>query len=190
MKVSIAALKAAFGLGKKPTEGDFGNIFDSFVHIDNQAAVDGQIVDQKLNAYAQSQQSGNANGKVDTVGDLYSIFIGVDDKPGFIKTYILDKLGWSALPGRPTALDLAWTEQLITTDMSVFDPQPSQTPTSANTANNPASSFLLAGLGKLPVAGSYLIKDIQIRRQWTSQPNAYMDVITAVKVAYQPRATT
>ncbi len=190
MKISITALKERFFPGATPSKDDFWNIFDSFVHIDNQAAVDSVIVDQKLNAYAQSQQSGNANGKVDTVGDLYSIFIGVDDKPGFIKTYILDLLSWAKLPGRPTALDLTWNEQLITTDTSVFDPQPNMNPTSANTSNNPATTFLLVGLGRLPQDTPYLIRDIQIRRQWTSQPNAYMDIITAVKVAYQPRAKT
>lgn len=191
MKVSIPELKKKFFSGAKPSWQDFWNILDSFVHIDNQAAVDGQIVDQKLNAYAQSQQSGNANGKVDTVGDLYSIFIGVDDKPGFIKTYILDVLGWDKLPGRPSRLDLTWTEQTIATDMSVLDPQPSQSPTSANTPDNPTKAWLVSGLGRLSSSpGRFLISDMQIRRQWTSQPNAYMDVIVAVKVALLPRAIT
>lgn len=194
MKRTIAALKSIFSTGKRPSQADYGDWLDSYVHLDNQAAVDGQVVDTKINAYNNSLTVRNQNGKIDTLGDVYGYMDGLPDSLGGLKV-LLDKISWPVLPNRPAQLALSWTEQVIVTDTSAFDPQP-RNPALPQTVNtNPARwwGFSIAGF----TAGAYLVSDIRVERQWYSIPQSggnpitfYTDQIVSIKYAVSPKANT
>lgn len=186
-KRSKALLKEAFVTLKTPSESDFSDLIDSVVHLDDQTAVDAQIVNQAINAYNTALTGKTPNGTVDSLGDVYGAFEGIDDA-----TKLVDIIKWSGLPGKPATVDLDWSEQLIVTDTTKFDPQPRETPTPGTTQTNPAQKFILTDLGLL--SGKFTIVDLKVERRWISIPTGgtpitfYTDVIVAVKVAVSLKA--
>ncbi len=185
-KRSKSQLKAIFSRGKRPTETDFSDFIDSVVHLDDQSAVNAQVVNQAINAYNTNLLAKKPDGAVNSVGDVYGAFEGMNDA-----LKLVDLIKWSGLPGKPADTVVEWTEQLIVTDRTKFDPQPTATPGPGYTSQNP-DRFTIAGLGV--VTGRFLVSDITVERRWISIPTGgspvtfYVDQIVAVKLAITPKA--
>ena len=185
MKRLISYLKNKFQTGAKPTQEDFGDIFDSFVHLDNQQAVDAQVVSQLITAYNQSLTARNVNGSVDTLGDVFALFAGVDDNMSLKELFA--KIDWSKLPNKPSFAGLTWTEQFITTDISTYNPLA----TTGTTGSGPTQRWLVSGVGATNQA--LIVLDIKTERHWFTagsggESGFYVDQIIALKLAVSAKA--
>ncbi|WP_080058989.1 hypothetical protein [Spirosoma aerolatum] len=179
MKLSKSDLRALFVIGKKLSQEDFWAIIDSLVHLDDQEAVDSQVVNTRIAAYDTALKASNVDGVCSTLGDVFSILTGYSDL-----RRINDELKWTGIPGRPTQINLTWTEQTITTDSSAYNPLGS----TGTAGAGPSQRWLLSTVGGL--SGSYLVVDVKTDRHWiTTGPELgyYVDSIIAVKVAITPK---
>lgn len=178
-KLTKSELKAIFANGRKPTEQDFASLIDSFVHLDQQVAVDEQVVNTRINTYDTALKAQSADGSVNSLGDVFKVFQGYSDGRS-----INTELQWAGIPGKPTALNLSWTEQTIVTDNTTYNPLGG-----AGTAGaGPAIRWLGSTVAAL--TGSYLVIDVRTDRRWIStggDSGFYTDTIVAVKVAINPK---
>lgn len=178
-KISKPELKALFTTGRKPSQQDFANLIDSLVHLDDQSAVDLQVVNTRISAYDTALKARQIDGEVNTLGDVFALFAGWGDNH-----IIGNELNWSGLPGKPVALNLSWTEQTIVTDSSTYNPL-----ANAGTAGaGPAIRWLNSTVAGL--TGSYLVMDVRTDRRWVDTGGGtgfFTDTIVAVKVAITPK---
>lgn len=178
-RLPLSELKAKFITGKTPTQQDYYDVLDSLVHLDNQTAVDVQVVNTRLSTYDAALKARQPDGNVNTLGDLFYSFVGYDDARN-----INNELKWSGLPGKPSFINLAWTEQTITTDESAYNPLGSV----GSAGSGPSQRWLLGTVGAL--TGSFLIVDVKTDRRWVStggETGFYADRMIAVKVAITPK---
>ena len=108
-KQSRSYLKGRFQTGMRPTSGEYGDVFDSFVHKDEAAGVSQSSIDQAIQAYDAASKSVLVDGVVNKLGDVFAVFQGFSDT-----RKVNDELKWSGLPGRPSEMLVQWTEQTIT----------------------------------------------------------------------------
>jgi hypothetical protein len=178
-KVDKTTLKKAFGPGTRPTWQDFANLVDSMVHKDEQTAVDQQVVNQAINTYNTNLNGRKPNGSVDSLGDVYFAFNGLDDSKRLV-----DLMTWNALAGKPASINVQWTEQTVVTDSSTYNPLGS----AGSPGSGPSSRWLLGGVGAL--TGNYLVIDVKTERRLLGSGGDggyYLDQVTAVKVAVAPK---
>ncbi len=171
-RISKAELKAKFAAGRKPTEADFADLIDSLIHLDDQTAVDAQIINTKIATYDTGLKSQIPNGTVDSVGDVFAVFQGYDDN-----RKVHNELSWSGLPGKPTNVALTWNEQVVVPN--------------SNGAYQGEFTDLYLGSAAIPgISAGYLVIDLRVTR--TAIPGgpigSYADKITAIKLAVAPSA--
>ena len=177
-KITKAELKSKFTTGRVPTQQDFFDLIDSLVHLDDQTAVDQQVVNTKISAYDTALKARQPDGVINTLGDVYAAFEGYTDN-----RYINNELRWIGLPGKPTQLGIQWSEQTVVTDYTTYNP------VQAGVAYQEKwLSSQVAGL-----TGQYTIVDLKTQRRWVpnSQDTGYfVDQIIAVKLAISPKVNT
>lgn len=190
-KQTKAAIKAQFQTGKTPTYSDYADWIDSFVHLDDQQAVDSQIVSQLLVTYDQNLKTRNQNGPIDTLGDVLYFLADIQDNTKLTDT--IAKIDWTKLPNKPSTVLLQIDEQYVVTDVTKFDPQPRDTPIpGVSTVTNPSTRSVLS-IGAINTPGN-VITNITITRQWVSIPTGgtpvtfYTDIIAGVTVCVTPKA--
>ena len=111
----ISYLKQQFSVGKKPTAEDYGDVFDSFVHKDDLAAVNAADIDERINNYNTALRAVTP-GVVDTLGDVLQILSGYPANWNLKEK--LDaaggqKITWANVTNKPTNLTVSWTEQRL-----------------------------------------------------------------------------
>ncbi|TKT89464.1 hypothetical protein [Dyadobacter frigoris] len=115
-KRTIAYLKAAFGLLKKPKDTDFGDVFDSYVHKDDLETVNNSAIDLRINTFNTALRA-ETPGAIDTLGDVLKAFTGFPDT-GNLKAMIDAASGtgitWDKVTGRPASVPVIWDEQTAT----------------------------------------------------------------------------
>ena len=120
-KQSRSYLKGRFQTGMRPTSGEYGDVFDSFVHKDEAAGVSQSSIDQAIQAYDAASKSVLVDGVVNKLGDVFAVFQGFSDT-----RKVNDELKWSGLPGRPAEILAEWGQQQTITMQAVFNNQPYQ----------------------------------------------------------------
>lgn len=162
MKRAKAFLKNLFSAGKRPVDTDYGDLIDSFVHIDDQQAVDAQAVNTVLQQYDTNLKQRNNNAVVDSLGDVLFVLGDFNDT---------NKLS--------TSPALSFTQQTTgATDATVF-----------NSPNNlGATKWLVSDV--LGINQALVIQDIQVKRYFISSggdnPN-FIDVIVGLKLGIGPK---
>ncbi|GAB2586683.1 hypothetical protein [Spirosoma areae] len=174
-KLTKAALKALFTTGKKPKQQDFFDLIDSMVHLDDQTAVDQQVVNAKISTYDTALKARQPDGVVSTLGDVFKVLEGYSDT-----RFIHNELKWIGLPGRPDSLNLEWTQQTIVTDEGPYNPLGS----AGSPGSGPSQRWLGSTVAGL--TGAFLVNDIKTDRRWVETgvgQGYYADRIIAMKVA-------
>ena len=177
-KVTKADLKAKFTTGKTPSQQDYFDLIDSLVHLDDQSAVDQQVVNTRISAYDTALKARQADGVVNTLGDVFNAFVDYDDNRN-----INNELKWAGLPGKPTILHVTWSEQVLVTDETRYNPLGA----SGTAGSGPSQRWLFSEVA--PITTSHLFMDMRLDRRWvatSAETGYYADRIIAVKLAIDP----
>jgi hypothetical protein len=115
-KKTISQLKSAFVTGARPGQGNFGDVFDSFVHKDDVATVNQSSIGTAIQQYDSQLKSQTSDGVVNTLGDVFRVFQGFNDQAKVVDVVndLREKAKWGGLPDKPNNIALTWTEQTIT----------------------------------------------------------------------------
>lgn len=183
-------LKTRFQTGAKPSEQDYADWLDSYVHKDDLTSLNNLSIDTRINDYDQSLRARNIDGTVNSLGDVFHILRGFTDAVNVKE--VLDAAGgavqWAAVQGKPTTLNVTWEEQVVSLG--------SYTPTNPSTfeaiQSRSCASFGTGAL--LQGASRYLVKDIffsrlQYQPLQPGLPVYYADRLTSVVFAIAPRIT-
>lgn len=184
-------LKTRFVTGSKPTETDYTDWLDSYVHFDDLAALNNLTIDARISQYDQSLRARNIDGTINSLGDVFEVLKGFSDTAD-IKG-LLDAAGgavtWGAVTGKPTAVNVTWEEQVV----SLGGYTPGQPASYEAIQSKGCASFGQGAL--LQPATRFLVKDIFFSRlpyqvlQPSNIPSYYADRITAVVFAIGPKIT-
>lgn len=177
-------MKERFRTGKRPTQADFENWLDSFLHKDEQQAVNAQAFNQRLSQYDNDLRAVTLNSSVDTLGDLLSIFQGWPEANKMVNA--IGSAGqpqWANVQGKPMLVAVQWSEQIISTDGADFNPLQvagifSQT------------RWLVSEVGALANAAAVIVMDMQVTRRFVGSgvdTGYYVDSIQKVRLAVSPR---
>lgn len=101
-KQTISYLKSLFVTGARPLQQWWHDVFDSFVHKDDLAAVNQSVVNTTLNTYDSGLRAITNDGVVNTLGDVFKVFQNYSDARN-----INNELQWPNLPGRPNQIILS-----------------------------------------------------------------------------------
>lgn len=174
-------LKTAFALGARPTQDDFWNVLDSYVHKDDLQAINVQQFNQRLSQFYVDLVALSGSGSIITLGDLFRF---VQNVPG--DWDLREKLlasgtpTWANIQNKPTSMPFRWQEQIISTDTDVINP---------TSSGNTLTKWVVSEVAAIGSQNRVMITDIQINRKLfgTSSTNYFfVDVVTRVKLAINP----
>lgn len=95
---SISTHKARFSTGNRPTQQHFHDVFDSYVHKDDQESVTTGAINQAIDNFEADLKAESPDAVVNTLGDVFKVFQGYSDQRN-----LHSELQWANIPGRPTA---------------------------------------------------------------------------------------
>lgn len=183
-RISRATLKSKFKTGKRPTQQDFEDWLDSFLHKDEQQAVNSQAFNQRLSQYDQDLRAITQNGTVDTLGDLLSLFQGWPEATKLVNAIAsAGQPQWANVQGKPTLVAVQWSEQIVSTDGVAFNPF-SQAGVFSQTR------WLVSEVGALANAAAVVVMDMQVTRRFAGSgvdTGYYIDSIQKLRLAVSPR---
>jgi hypothetical protein len=177
-QLSRADLKAKFVPGAKPTPQDFADLIDSFLLFSEQTAANAAIFNSALATYDNDLKAEAPNGVVDTVGDLFKVFQGINDGERLIDRIdaLRANIRWRTIVEKPSIFSVEWSEQIIAN--YVYAPEIL------------TAKWLVSELSGLPNTNKYMIIDMQIIRSYVpiAFTNAFnkADYIQAFRVAINP----
>lgn len=96
-KQTVSFLKNLFSTGKKPTQQNFWDWLDSFVHKDDVAGINAGTVNTAIGQYDAQLKALSPDGVVNTLGDVFKVFQNYSDNRN-----LSAELKWSGIPERPT----------------------------------------------------------------------------------------
>ncbi len=182
-------LKTRFTTGAKPSQQDYHDWLDSYVHKDDLTSVTNIVVDSRINDYDQSLRARNVDGTINSLGDVFEVLKGFSDSAN-IKA-LLDAAGgavtWGSVQGKPTGATVTWEEQVVS--LGGYAPSPPASFESIQIRG--CASFGQGAL--LQGASRYLVKDIFFSRiqyvpsQPSNIPTYYADRIQSVVFAIGPK---
>lgn len=118
-KQTVSFLKGLFSTGKRPTQQNFWDWIDSFVHKDDVASINAGTIGTAIDNYNNSLKAESPDGTVNTLGDVFKIFQNYSDNRN-----INNELKWGGIPERPTlpvALSYSATQRITFSNVSVGD---------------------------------------------------------------------
>jgi hypothetical protein len=186
-KQTIAYLKGKFQTGMKPSQTDYADMFDSYVHKDDLAELEAILIDERINNYDEALKQVTA-GQIDTLGDVLQVLSGFETTDDLAE--LLAAAGgavtWGTVTGKPTALAVSWAEQTIS--VNAWQPD---TPTSYEAGFGSASVVRSQLLGNIPNNKKVVIVDLFITKfvvdvKYTTMVH-YVTDIAAVVIAVDPK---
>ncbi len=182
-KQTISYLKGRFHTGAKPTQSDFADIFDSFVHSDDLEIANNTAIDARITDYDSNQKELSNSGSVRTVGDVLDVFVGWDSSQR-LKT-ALESIGgspkWEDIQERPESLAVVWDEVQVSVDTFLAGNNAPQPPTNVMQLISPVS--IARGIGGVSANEKTVVRDINATffrvqvvgsslQQWTQRINS------------------
>jgi hypothetical protein len=182
-------LKGRFVTGNKPTQQDYTDWMDSYVHFDDLTSVNNLTIDARISAYDTTQKARNVDGSINSLGDVFYVLRGFSDVADVAT--LLANVGtapaWDSISGKPETVTVTWEEQVVS--LAVYAPDKPSAYESIEIKS--CASF---GTGPLrQTATRYFIKDILFSRiqympaQPSNIPLYYADRIQAVVFAIAPK---
>lgn len=157
---TISYLKNKFETGAKPTQQDFADIFDSFVHTAALASLNNTTIDARITVYDTDQKQVSGSGNVATLGDVLDVFVGWDSAERLIT--VLDNIGgapsWGDVSQRPERIDVVWDEVQVSVDTYLAN-NPPVPPNTSGQLLNPVS--VAHQIGGINAAKKTVIRDIK-----------------------------
>ncbi|GAB3734887.1 hypothetical protein [Spirosoma lituiforme] len=174
-KIPRTELRSRFQTGKVPTQQDWDDFFDSFVHKDEQTAVDQQVVNTRIATYDTALKARQPDGTISTLGDVFAAFEGYPDN-----RFLAIDLKWPNLQGKPASVNVQWTEQTIVTDSTTYNP----------TQAGVAAQQRWLGSQVAGLTSQFHIVDLKTERRFVGNgvdQGYFTDCIIAVKLAIAPK---
>lgn len=189
-KQPVSYLKSRFVTGSRPTQSDYVDVFDSYVHKDDVATINSEIVDDAINSYDTALRSRNVNGPIDSLGDVFYVLRGFTDAADLQALIAAaggsGTLSWVNVTNKPGNVQLNWDEQIVSLDS--YAPAPP-----ANVVSVPSLAASSFGPSFMQQAGArFVVRDLFFSRvAYTPQsgfaPAYYADRIRAVVYGVSPR---
>jgi hypothetical protein len=182
-------LKGRFVTGAKPSQQDYSDWLDSYVHKDDLTSLNNATIDARITTYDSALRSRNIDGAINSLGDVFYILRGFDDADDVKE--LLDSVGgspsWDDVEDKPTDVIVTWEEQVVS--MAAYAPDKPAAYESIEIKS--CASF---GNGPLKQAATrYFVKDIFFSRiqyqpaQPSNIPFYYADRLQAVVFAIAPK---
>jgi hypothetical protein len=177
-KQDRSALYTLFASGQRLLATSFRDLLDSFVHKDEQQAMNAQAINTRLASYDNDLKALSQSGSTATsVGDVLAALQGFPKNTTVLAAIQGGQVAppnWVTLGGKPASLALRWTEQIITTNSITI-----------TTAQAWLAQTIVGGAGS-----TYLLMDIYVERRLSQtgpgQPILITDGITKLKLAVNP----
>lgn len=186
-KQTIAYLKGKFQTGMKPSQTDYADVFDSYVHKDDLAELEAMLIDERINNYDAALKEVTA-GQIDTLGDVLQVLSGFDttDNIAALLAAAGGAVTWASVEGKPTGANVTWAEQTISMDAYLPD-----APASPEVIS---SISIVRGIGNLATNKRAVILDIsvtQVQVKWegVSWPSYPVHRIRSIVIGVDPKIT-
>lgn len=187
---TIAYLKSRFQTGATPSQQDYSDIFDSYVHYNDLETANNTAIDARISDYDSDLKSLSGSGSVASLGDLLDIFVGYDSETR-LKT-VLNALGgapsWEAVGDKPDRINLVWDEVQVSLDSYVAANQPAPPASSMQVIQPISLASLPGGPG---IEKRAVIRDMQVTFfpvQWHgSSFTTFAQRINTVTFGVEPR---
>lgn len=108
--------------GMKPSQSDYHEVFDSFVHKDENEEINASVIDERIANYDSSLKEVTP-GAIDTLGDVLHILRGFDTSADIASMLvgIGGEVLWENIQDKPGSVSVTWNVQSISLDDRVSD---------------------------------------------------------------------
>ena len=180
-------MKSLFLTGKKPSEENYGDIFDSFVHKDDVEVVNNAVITAAITSYDTALKEVTA-GDINTLGDVFQILSGFSTSDD-VKA-LLNAAGgtpsWGQVTGKPSTRPVIWAEQVISLVNTPTSQQPANGYTAITTYSAVERNFTANG-------SKYVIVDIgfynvAVLPYQSSQTSVVVSCLRSVTIAVDLKA--